>query len=582
MNLLVFEYCTASNIQDESIVSEAVSILESFCKDLISISISNNDNIKNNNNNNNNSNHNKSNHNNSNYNNSNINASILISKDFKPIFDNIISFKLSNNENNKNNTNNTNKNNFNNNKSNNNINNNNSNNTNKNINFIEIQESVESWLNNNVANFDAVLFVAPENDMILYNITKLIEDKEVKVFGSNSDAVLICSNKFKTFQALNGIVNQPNTAKISINNRNSNNSNSTKDNSNNNSNNSNNNSNSNNNNNNSNIYFDFKTIGPLNSNNSINLIRLINSINLSNDSSNIINNTNSDNKCVYGDNVNNIIIKPVYGSDCENVTLISSLDELNSYFDYYFNNNNNNNNNDNNKSSFTSNDLNVSDFLIQEFVTGSVFSVSLIVVNGKAVPISLNKQFIGFDSENGNYNYLGGEITNNHPFKDVAFSVAKVAVESIDGINGFVGVDLIINSSSNEDNNIDINYNLNDTVNNNINYNSNNNVSEFNIYVIEINSRFTTPYIGLRNALNFNIIDFIINGDNSNNSNDNNNLNNNLNSTNDNKNKIDVSVNINKKINFKKDINDNTLKIDFANNTDNMDNNTKYCNNSTK
>lgn len=458
MNLLVFEYCTASNIQDEAIIFEAVAILEAFCFDLSDIS--NNNSNNNNSNNNNNTLNTHINPNNNNNNNNKINANILISKDFKAIFDNISKFKLSNN--------------------------------NGVLSFINIQESLESWLNTNVANFDAVLFVAPENDMVLYNITKLIEDKGVKVLGSNSESVLTCSNKFKTFNALNGIVNQPISAKISVNSVNNlNNIN---------------NLNNLNNNCNTNSYFDFKTIGLINSNNSINFIKLINSIS--------------------HNNSNNIIIKPVYGVDCENVTLISSTNDLNNYFGTYFSNINNDFNDD-------------SEFLIQEFVTGDSFSVSLIVLNGKAVPISLNKQFIEFNNVTGNYSYLGGEITHNHPFEEIAFNVAKSAVDAIDGLNGFVGVDLIINNDNCDE--------------------CFNNIDKSDVYVIEINSRFTTPYVGLRNALNFNIIDVIITENDINNldNNSNNSNNDNINSNNN------ILINTKIKVNFKKDINNNDLKIDF-------------------
>ena len=56
-----------------------------------------------------------------------------------------------------------------------------------------------------------------------------------------------------------------------------------------------------------------------------------------------------------------------------------------------------------------------------------------------------------------------------------AFVLAKKACEYIPGIKGFVGVDIIINEDENE------------------------------VYLIEINSRFTTSYVGLTKIANFNI-----------------------------------------------------------------------------
>lgn len=63
--------------------------------------------------------------------------------------------------------------------------------------------------------------------------------------------------------------------------------------------------------------------------------------------------------------------------------------------------------------------------------------------------------------------------------------IAKKAVESIEGIKGFVGVDLIITDD----------------------YSAGNN----SIYFLEINSRFTTPYVGLSKIAKFNIGKSIIN-----------------------------------------------------------------------
>ena len=52
------------------------------------------------------------------------------------------------------------------------------------------------------------------------------------------------------------------------------------------------------------------------------------------------------------------------------------------------------------------------------------------------------------------------------------------AVEAIDGLKGFVGVDLIINADEKD---------------------------VYSVYLLEINSRFTTPYVGLKEIANFNI-----------------------------------------------------------------------------
>ncbi|MBR1611855.1 MAG: ATP-grasp domain-containing protein, partial [Methanobrevibacter sp.] len=74
-------------------------------------------------------------------------------------------------------------------------------------------------------------------------------------------------------------------------------------------------------------------------------------------------------------------------------------------------------------------------------------------------------------------------------YKDEAFEIATKAAESIDGLKGFVGVDLLINNDEKD---------------------------VYSVYLLEINSRFTTPYVGLNKITNFNIgksIIELLNGD---------------------------------------------------------------------
>ena len=114
--------------------------------------------------------------------------------------------------------------------------------------------------------------------------------------------------------------------------------------------------------------------------------------------------------------------------------------------------------------------------IVQEYVVGTDISVSLISDGKKAVPISLNEQYVTIENDKGEY--LGGKIPYESKYKDEAFEIATKAVESIEGIKGFVGVDLLINSDEKD---------------------------IYSVYLLEINSRFTTPYVGLRKICNFNI-----------------------------------------------------------------------------
>lgn len=82
---------------------------------------------------------------------------------------------------------------------------------------IIIEDSIWDWLNDNICKFDACLLIAPEEDNILYKLTDLIEKKGVKIIGSNSKAVKICSDKYKTYELLRDKVPIIKTDKIYFN-----------------------------------------------------------------------------------------------------------------------------------------------------------------------------------------------------------------------------------------------------------------------------------------------------------------------------------------------------------------------------
>lgn len=153
------------------------------------------------------------------------------------------------------------------------------------------------------------------------------------------------------------------------------------------------------------------------------------------------------------------IAKPVNGVDCENIKIIKSkedVDDLENIFDEG------------------------SEILIQEYIEGEVLSVSLISDGDNAIALSLNKQFLHITDDF--QQYLGGHLPYRHPAKDMIFDKAVKAVKSIEGIKGFVGVDLILVEND----------------------------GDYEVYIIEINSRFTTPYVGLREVLNINIAKTIL------------------------------------------------------------------------
>ena len=275
-------------------------------------------------------------------------------------------------------------------------------------------DGLEDWLEENAYVFDKAIFVAAENDMNLYNLTKLLEEKNVKVYGSDSYAVKLCSDKFETFDYLINRVNQPMTYNILINHK---------------------------------TYWKraiqifFDKIngdyGDGSDDGAVPIMQKPKDIP-------VLDNSDKDEVKKY-----KLIAKPRFGVDCENIKIISSkrdIDELENIYPEG------------------------SRFIIQEFIPGDVCSVCLIGDGKEALPISLNKQVVEIDENGGRY--IGGYVPYDHPLREKAFEVAKKACEFIPGVKGFIGVDLIIADD---------------------------------VYLIEINSRFTTSYVGLSKVANINI-----------------------------------------------------------------------------
>ena len=268
-----------------------------------------------------------------------------------------------------------------------------------NVNVIAIEENIIDWLENNAAKFENAIFIAAENNNNLYNITKILEDNDVRLYTSTSQACQIASDKYETYEALPFDIPQPRSFRFKI---------------------------------------DPKGYWK----------RAI---------------ENLHEKWQAEDPLTplKLIIKPAMGVDCENIVIIENIEDLTLDLDKTF--------------------LPGSRVLVQEYVEGTDISVSLISDGKKAVPISLNEQYVELKDDKGTY--LGGKIPFESEFKDEAFMIARKAVESIEGLKGFVGVDMIINADEKD---------------------------IYSVYLLEINSRFTTPYVGLSRIANFNIAKTII------------------------------------------------------------------------
>ncbi|MEM2146127.1 MAG: ATP-grasp domain-containing protein [Candidatus Jordarchaeaceae archaeon] len=116
-------------------------------------------------------------------------------------------------------------------------------------------------------------------------------------------------------------------------------------------------------------------------------------------------------------------------------------------------------------------------FLLEKFVEGIDASVSLVSNGETAFPLSLNSQSMRMKSPLEESKYEGGYVPLRHRLKDSAFEAAKTLVENIEGLQGYVGVDLII--------------------------------SEDKVTILEVNPRLTTSYLGLRRVLRQNVAKII-------------------------------------------------------------------------
>ena len=155
-----------------------------------------------------------------------------------------------------------------------------------------------------------------------------------------------------------------------------------------------------------------------------------------------------------------IVFKPLDGTSCNAISCVKAPDEIQSAIQKI------------------RNQSSCSQFIVQQYVTGLAASVSLISNGKKAVAISLNKQQVTLKGPDGESCYEGGCVPLDHPLKAQALSVAEHLVEAFPGLRGYVGVDVVLGDDS--------------------------------VYIVDVNPRLTTSYVGLHAAGAFNIAEAIV------------------------------------------------------------------------
>lgn len=228
---------------------------------------------------------------------------------------------------------------------------------------------------NLIANSNAALIIAPENDGILFSLTVLVEKAGVPLLGSDSDGVIVAGDKWECYKYfIRAGVPIPQTWRV-------------------------------------------------NSNGAAKIAE----------------------KAGFP-----LVFKPIDGVGCEGAGLAtdrSSLDHA-----------------------ISADVFRQKDFLLQRYLKGRHYSVSMLVSGKASVPLSLNKQFVRVGPQ---FTYQGGCIVPNHSELRRAIAAAKHSISLIHGLKGYVGVDMVL--------------------------------SEGKWYVIEINPRLTTSYVGLRSVININL-----------------------------------------------------------------------------
>ena len=116
---------------------------------------------------------------------------------------------------------------------------------------------------------------------------------------------------------------------------------------------------------------------------------------------------------------------------------------------------------------------------MQEYVHGEAASVSLLCTGTEAQAISMNRQNVQLAAPEADSSYRGGEVPFDHPLKQEAFAAAEKVALSFPGLRGYVGVDLVL--------------------------------AEDKPFVVDVNARLTTSYVGLCRVVSFNVAEAIVN-----------------------------------------------------------------------
>ncbi|WP_245234289.1 ATP-grasp domain-containing protein [Methylotenera oryzisoli] len=152
------------------------------------------------------------------------------------------------------------------------------------------------------------------------------------------------------------------------------------------------------------------------------------------------------------ENINSWVAKPEDGAGCDGIRLFDSIDDL---------------------TRWVKQDERYLNYLAQPYQAGVAASFSMLCRNGKAWLLSCNEQHITRDDDHFRLSgiTINGMSAYWQRFETIARKIAKMLPDAL----GYVGVDVIVDTEHDDK-----------------------------IYVIEINPRLTTSYVGLEQAIDYN------------------------------------------------------------------------------
>ncbi|MFH1328689.1 MAG: ATP-grasp domain-containing protein [Candidatus Bathyarchaeota archaeon] len=149
-----------------------------------------------------------------------------------------------------------------------------------------------------------------------------------------------------------------------------------------------------------------------------------------------------------------LIFKPVDGVGCRGLSIVSKADEIEPAIK---------------KIMFESS---TKSFLAQRRIKGTAISVAVLSDGSNILPLALSKQWVKLTPPSSESTYFGGIMPFSSHLKTKIFETVTAALRAFGVFYGYVGVDLIVSRSE--------------------------------LFILDINPRITTSYLGLRKILNFN------------------------------------------------------------------------------